>query len=431
MNKLKRHCQKIKVLWLTSTPSLFLEHITKEKTISGGWISSLEKYISKHENIQLTIAFHCNSKKLERVDVNNSVYFKIPYKRNQIIKYYKRITHSIENKDDIKFYLKIIDEVKPDVIHIFGTELGYGKIITKVDIPVVIQIQGNITIYKNMWFRCGLTHFDIFKYSNIISLLLGNGIFHTYHKFKKMAKREQHILTNCRYIIGRTDWDKRICSILAPEAKYFYCEEIIRDEFYNLSNIANFNNIPIFSSTMFNNIYKGLETILEASNILKNKLQLKFQWNIYGISENDEIISIFENKFKLKFNESNVYFKGQVCANELANSLSKTHIFIHPSHIENSPNSIAEAMLLGLPIIATYAGGIPSILKDRHEGILVQDGDYIAMSGAIIEILQDNRKAKFYGKNAKNSALRKHNPVSIEHTLINIYNEIIKIESNK
>lgn len=78
--------------------------------------------------------------------------------------------------------------------------------------------------------------------------------------------------------------------------------------------------------------------------------------------------------------------------------MGNTGIFIHPSHIDNSPNGLCEAMLLGMPIIAIYAGGIPSLLVNRREGLLVQDGDPYAMAGAIIELLKDAGLAKGFGK---------------------------------
>ena len=68
-------------------------------------------------------------------------------------------------------------------------------------------------------------------------------------------------------------------------------------------------------------------------------------------------------------------------------TLSKNHnVFINTSNFDNMPVSVIEAMALGLPIISTNVGGIPFLIKDQKEGLLVKENDYLAMSLAIKEL---------------------------------------------
>jgi len=53
-----------------------------------------------------------------------------------------------------------------------------------------------------------------------------------YSIFKKLALIEKMNLSNVRFIIGRTDWDRKIRRVLAPHSKYFHNDEILRDSFY-------------------------------------------------------------------------------------------------------------------------------------------------------------------------------------------------------
>jgi glycosyltransferase involved in cell wall biosynthesis len=96
------------------------------------------------------------------------------------------------------------------------------------------------------------------------------------------------------------------------------------------------------------------------------------------------------------------------------------------SHIENSPNNLCEAMILGMPCVATFAGGTASMLKDGAEGVLVQDGDPWVMAGAILELINDNNKAVLFGKNARERALVRHNKTTIVSELLASYDSIIK-----
>ena len=101
-------------------------------------------------------------------------------------------------------------------------------------------------------------------------------------------------------------------------------------------------------------------------------------------------------------------------------------MYISTSHIENSPNSLCEAQILGMPCIATDAGGTVSLIDDNKEGIVIQDGDPFVMAGAIVEMINNYKKAIVYGENGRKTALERHNPQKITQDLLNIYNSLSK-----
>ena len=84
-------------------------------------------------------------------------------------------------------------------------------------------------------------------------------------------------------------------------------------------------------------------------------------------------------------------------------------------------------MMLGMPCIATYAGGTGSLLKDGEEGILIQDGDPWVMAGAIIELISDPEKAVNMGQKARERALLRHDKNKVVNDLLNIYSKVIEL----
>jgi glycosyltransferase involved in cell wall biosynthesis len=82
-------------------------------------------------------------------------------------------------------------------------------------------------------------------------------------------------------------------------------------------------------------------------------------------------------------------------------------------------------MILGMPCISTFVGGVGSLITDKVNGILIQSGDPWCMAGAILELLSNQDFAEKLGNNARNLALQRHDRERITQGLINIYNNII------
>ncbi len=415
----------MKVLWFTNTPSLAAKRLNT-KVFGGSWLNALEKPMKN--NVDLHIAFYYD-KQLHSFKHNNTVYHPIVKHDNIFFKkYITLVANLIEPKSDIRLFLKIINEIQPDIIHIHGSENPFGSIIPETKIPVIISLQGILTVYNYKCFQgIGKEHVN-----NIYSLkhqLLLRSYLKNKIRFNKKAKREQIILNSCKHILGRTEWDRRVSTILAPNSKYYHCDEILREGFYKYQwNQSNIEKLNLFSTTG-KNIYKGLETIYETAIILE-KLNINFEWKIAGINNSDLIIKLLKKILSPNKLSNKVILLGEIEEKELINHLLKANIYVMTSHIENSPNNLCEAMILGLPIITTDVGGTSSLIKNNEEGILIQDGDPWALGGTILELANNYEKAKTYGQNARRRALKRHDEERIVTTLLKTYYNILNKTAN-
>ncbi|TPV33836.1 glycosyltransferase family 4 protein [Paucihalobacter ruber] len=76
-------------------------------------------------------------------------------------------------------------------------------------------------------------------------------------------------------------------------------------------------------------------------------------------------------------------------------ALAKQHnVFINTTHFDNMPVSVIEAMALGLPVVSTGVGGMPYLVKDGVDGLLVPDGDVKAMVAGILKLKEDPELAQ-------------------------------------
>ena len=419
----------MKVLWFTNTPSMSSSHY-EQKVIGGGWIESLENALAAYPKIQLGISYVVINNKKKPFRINNTVYYpvnksKTPNRINRILEGWN---HKSPIRSDMKPYLDVIDDFQPDIIHIFGTESEFGLIAGITDIPCIVYIQGVLTVITQKWFN-GVTSLDVVKFSPKLPLIKGRGLFHDYYKMTKSARREQDIFRKGKFFIGRTDWDRRISTVLSPGSKYFHCDEIMRPLFYQKKwdHKSHRTHLRIISTTR-NAIYKGLETIVECASYLKFLFPDKeILWEVAGVRSNDEVPLLLEKKLKRRFKEFGIRLLGPLNEVELVSEMLQADLFVHPSHTDNSPNSICEAMLLGMPVISTFAGGIPTIITDKEDGLLVQDGDPIALAGAIYELYHNHEFTILLSQRARSKAMMRHDPAKVTQTLLGIYGEVLNL----
>ena len=409
----------MKVLWFSLSPGLADAYLNNNYA-GIGWVKSLEGNIQN--KVDLSVAFYHDAE-LAPFTYGATRYYPVKrYRRGKLTKISRRLLNGIEPEDDVKLFLKIIDEVKPDLIHVHGTEGPFGLIQKFVDIPTVVSIQGTITVYRYKFFST-ISYMDVLKYSFFKSFLLSRSFINVYNVFAKVAAREQEIYAHSKNLIGRTAWDRRVAKVLAPAANYYHNDEILRDAFYQHQYDYSEQGRLILFTTTWVNVYKGLETVFDCANLLDAN-NLDYEWHIAGLISADEVVRIAAKNNKKKISK-NIKFLGMLNQDSLAAALLKSSIYVIASHIENSPNSLCEAQILGLPCTATNAGGTSSLLEDGKEGILIQDGDPYAMAGAIMELRDDREKAVRYGKNARKKALARHDQQKITSDLLKIYETVL------
>ena len=102
----------------------------------------------------------------------------------------------------------------------------------------------------------------------------------------------------------------------------------------------------------------------------------------------------------------------------------KSNVYICPSSIENSPNSVAEAQILGIPLIASYTGGTPDMVTHGVSGYLYRFEE-VEMLAALVCKVFDMEECSELSKNEIETASIRHDKGIIISTLKSIYSHII------
>jgi glycosyltransferase involved in cell wall biosynthesis len=106
------------------------------------------------------------------------------------------------------------------------------------------------------------------------------------------------------------------------------------------------------------------------------------------------------------------------------------NLFVLPSHSEGSPNVLLEAMAAGLPIIATAVGGVPEIVRNGEEAVLVEKQNPKVLAQAIARVLQDNKLQRQLAEAAQHR-IQAYSPAAYCRSILSIYRSCFREYSGK
>lgn len=411
----------MKVLWFEITePSSY-----KQGGMPiAGWQDALEKIVRESPEIQLGVSFVCSEEKGNK-NVNGVNYYPISVK-------YGRIERKLYNKWDL--YVKkvlprakeIVDEFKPDIIHVFGIEWPLGQVAKYTDVPVVIHIQGSVVPYNNAFYPPNYSIYDyiIKKIYNPYSLYI---LWKNQRNNKNWEQWERDTWKNVKYYMGRTDWDRALANVMHPNCCYFHVEEALRGDFINreINRKKQDGGKLRLVSTGCSTFWKGPDMLLKTASILKD-MGIDFEWNVAGAMPVD-LREIVEKKEGFKYRDCNINVLGFINASSLKELLLSSTMYVQTSYIENSPNGICEAQCLGVPVVSTNVGGISTLVHHNEDGVLVPANDPWQMANAIVELYRDDARQELFSKNAREKAQKRHNPKNILSQLMDCYKKVIEL----
>ena len=414
----------MKILWIVNKifpyPS---KKLGLNENVFGGWLQALADNLIREENINLTIATVYKGNKLLSLNDGKIEYYLIPgFPATKYNKIYEEYWKIIKNK------------IKPDIVHIHGTEYAHGLAFLKAcpEVRSVVSIQGLISICANVYYG-NINMSGIIKNITIRDILKHDSIIQQKQKFEKRGKYEIETIKRANAVIGRTTWDFANVKTINPNIKYYVGNETLRAEFYkNKWDIKNIERDTIFCSQAGYPI-KGFHYLLKTLYFLKNiKPQIKLYVGGPNITDTKSLKSRIKRSGYGKYIsklikeygiQDNIIFLGLLNEQEVIKRLLKTNVFVLPSAIENSSNSLAEAMILGIPCVASNTGGTTDMLENKKEGFIYPYTEPGMCAQYILKFLNDDNLCAQYGENARNTALVRHNPKENVKQILSIYKD--------
>ena len=351
----------MKILWITNIilPPL-CEHLELHIPVVGGWMySSLKRLKESTPDSQFTVATVWQGKDFKKIEVDGIIYYLLPLKGKSMTKYNSHLEPG---------WQEVKKDFNPDVIHIHGSEYPHGLAYVRAcgAEGVVVSIQGLVSCIAR-YYTGGISHKEIKKCLTFRDILRG-GIKDGQKDFVKRGNLERELLRRVSHIIGRTEWDKAHSWAINPNATYHHVGETLRDAFYkNKWEYTKCEPHSIFVSQASYPI-KGLHNLIEALPLVLREYpdtkvyvagpdESSKSW--YRITGYGKYLKHLIKKYNLK---DKIIFTGILSEEGMCKRYLESNLFVCCSAIENSPNSLGEAQMLGMPHLVTFVGGIPEIV---------------------------------------------------------------------
>lgn len=453
----------MRVLWLCNMmlPAI-AEQLKLEASNKEGWISGLASVVLQRQGengIELAVAFPAPAELFSA----GQTFFRhiVTVQGVDLICYGFR-----ENTGRPDVYDKaledrmreITDAFLPDIVHCFGTEYPHTLAMCRA-FPaknrLLVGLQGLCTPCADAYFA------DMpdkaVRTVTLRDVLRRDSLLEQQRKFVRRGKMEREAVTLAGNVTGRTAWDRFYTKEWNPEARYYSMNETLRRDFYG--TVWNSDACEQHSIFISQGDYplKGLHYMLKAlpriladypdtkvyvaGNCVVNYGTLKQKLKISGYGRYLRKL-IKENRLQGK-----VIFLGRLNGAQMKERYLRSHLYVCCSSLENSPNSLGEAMLLGMPCVSADVGGIPSIFTDGEDGILfegfrnTENGFYNTrvliqkneqmfenisqrLAEAVLRMWEDENKMEIYCVNARKHAEQTHDRDQNYSRMTEIYAEI-------
>lgn len=417
----------MRLMWLCNLIPGAIRQTVEGVGGSGLWMDHVLSGLRRDPSLELTIL--CRGDQAAKGSVDERLHYLV---------FQEPVPHRYETGLEALFQ-DALRSARPDVVHIWGTEYGHTLAMLKVCQKeglldhTAVSIQGLCGIYARHYaegvpykIQCGHSFRDLVRRDNILE---------QQHKYVLRGELEAQALGLARHVLGRTHWDKACMELLAPQAEYHLCRETLREPFYEGAwRYAACQKHRIFAPSLEVPL-KGFHYLLEAfCQVLKQypDATLAVPGASFLTQEPREALhqqtyhAYLADFARANHLEDKLLFLGRLSPEEMKAGFLSCNVFVLPSTIENSPNSLGEAMLLGVPCVASDVGGVTSMLEHEKEGLVYQSSAPYVLAHNIARMFALEEEAAKFGAAAAKRARRTHDPKENMDTLLSIYRTLCK-----
>lgn len=414
----------IRVLWTVNIPlPAVAEDLGLARTPFGGWLSLMTGRLAALPGFRIGVAMRAPVRTLTVIERGGITYFAMPQSANDQFDVAQATCDAV------------LEAFKPDILHAEGSEMAYTRRFLRTWPGLkLLSLQGVIN---------GIARYDLGRLPLMSMLnplrpiraltavtLMANYVL----RFLPRLKAERETLALVDHVMGRTNWDRAQVWAINPRAAYHHCSRILRPAFYRSAWRG--DGCEPFSIFAGNAAAprKGTHVLVEALRLLRPHYP---ELRLYVAGENPADLPATSLRKHLGYPayvtslireyglEDCVRFTGLLDEVGMAARMESAHVFVLSSIIENSPNTLGEAMMVGTPAVAAFAGGVPSMARDEVEVLTYRADDPAMLAMQIKRLFDDPALCARLSGAARERARRTHDPEANVAALVEAYERIM------
>jgi len=347
--------RRLRVAWISDYPVEWMEalpdtlkHLRRQHPAT--WAVVLANELRRRGDIDLHI-----------IVLRNRVNASVSFERNGITYHVLKARSAARLLSlfwlDALLIRRRLRRIGPDVVHAWGTERAAALVASRLGRPYLVTMQGLLTWLGSM--------------------------AHTLHPVEKfMAALEPPALRRARVVTVESRFGvdylrERYPSLLLLRAEHAPC-----NVFFNVTRIPN-REPPLLLAVGTASFGKGSDLLLRALEAMLGTRKFELRIVCSGGSEYlDDLRPVVAKELWQR-----VKLLQDLTPDEVARQLAQATLLVHPSRADNSPNAVKEAVVAGVPVVASDVGGIPDHVTHGKNGLLFRAGDLDALKDALEEAL--------------------------------------------
>lgn len=274
----------------------------------------------------------------------------------------------------------VLRRFKPDLVHAFGFETGFGTIALRSAFPVSCFIQGIAEDY-----------FPYYKQRDWIERRVGRWA-------------ERRAVRQVKWMVAETEYARTWALRHHPAADVALIPHSLRSVFHERAEPLYGNSILTLGTLEER---KGMDTILKA--FAKTRCA-DARLVMVGDGALRASLESLADHLGIR---NRVDFTGALDTREVIERMNHARVCVIASRADTSPNVVTEAHAIGLPVIGTRVGGIPEMIHEGEDGYLVERDDASAMAERMTRLLMDESLARRLGQAGQAKVRRLNDPTKI------------------
>ena len=276
----------------------------------------------------------------------------------------------------------------------------------------------------SFWRKAGFVLLAFAAQVPVIFHLHGGGFMEYYNRSGGTFRRWliRHVLDHSAAVVVLTEeWRRRLSSITENTNIKTIANAVDADELFRISRTPTADPVILFLGRLEKDkgIYELLDAVVAVCREYPRAV-VRFGGigDIEGVKRRAAAIGIADR----------VEVPGWLSGAEKLDAFRTAAVYVLPSYAEGLPMGMLEAMAAGLPVVATRVGGIPSVVEDGVHGVLVEPGNVVELTEALLRLLRDSALSARMGEAGRQRVAEQYVPERIVPQIEALYCQVLKCD---